>query len=285
MYFEEIPCYTIFDEVQRSVANAILSASDTAEFLGDESYGLGDINELYGTRYEDIVPAFLSCRQGESDGGMRGNHFRFQLTAPLKKHILDESLTCMFGDGRTVFLENLSLFKGEKCLFSCVSHEAFSLYHMAYADDSLKDSILSAADSTIKDLPLYGQMQKIASELKVKPEVELKKEMRILLDLCWYVDGEKKYVFRMVPEYECDFQTFKKIAKTWLTEGTSSVLLPLCSFADLQPLPVPETAEDILRCTGKAVPQYQESEYYIRVRREVTMLKYLLEKQSERADP
>ena len=183
MYFEEIPCYTIFDEVQRSVANAILSASDTAEFLGDESYGLGDINELYGTRYEDIVPAFLSCRQG----------------APLKKHILDESLTCMFGDGRTVFLENLSLFRGEKCLFSCVSHEAFSLYHMAYADDSLKDSILSAADSTIKDLPLYGQMQKIASELKVKPEVELEKERRILLDLCWYVVGEKKYVFRMVP--------------------------------------------------------------------------------------
>lgn len=132
----------------------------------------------------------------------------------------------MFGDGRTVFLENLSLFRGEKCLFSCVSHEVFSLYHMAYADDSLKDSILSAADSTIKDLPLYGQMQKIASELKVKPEVELEKEMRILLDLCWYVDGEKKYVFRMVPEYECDFQTFKKIAKTWLTEGTSSVLLP-----------------------------------------------------------
>ena len=128
-------------------------------------------------------------------------------------------------------------------------------------------------------------MQKIASELKVKPEVELEKERRILLDLCWYVDGEKKYVFRMVPEYECDFQTFKKIAKTWLTEGTSSVLLPLGSFADLQPLPVPETAEDILRCTGKAVPQYQQSEYYIRVRREVTMLKYLLEKQSERADP
>ena len=51
MYFEEIPCYTIFDEVQRSVANAILSASDTAEFLGDESYGLGDINELYGTPF------------------------------------------------------------------------------------------------------------------------------------------------------------------------------------------------------------------------------------------
>lgn len=48
MYFEEIPCYTIFDEVQRSVANTILSASDTAEFLGDESYGLGDINEQIG---------------------------------------------------------------------------------------------------------------------------------------------------------------------------------------------------------------------------------------------
>ena len=121
MYFEEIPCYTIFDEVQRSVANAILSASDTAEFLGDESYGLGDINELYGTRYEDIVPAFLSCRQGESDGGMRGNLFRFQLTAPLKKHILDESLTCMFGDGRTVFRKSQFVQRRKMPVFLCVA--------------------------------------------------------------------------------------------------------------------------------------------------------------------
>ena len=131
MYFEDIPCYTLFGEVERSVTKTVLSVCDTAEFLGSEIYGLKDIYDLYGTKYEDIIPAFLHCRHGESDGGMWGNLFRFQLTEPLKKHILEESLICMFGDEKTVLLENLALFQGDKCLFSCVSHEVFSLYHMA----------------------------------------------------------------------------------------------------------------------------------------------------------
>lgn len=278
MYFEDIPYYTIFDEVKRCVAGTVLSVSDTAELLGDENYGLEDISELYGTRYEDIIPAFLSCRKGESDGGMWGRLFCFKLTEPLKKHILDESLTCMFGNGRTVLLENLSLFKGEKCLFSCVSHEFFSLYHMAQADDGLKDSILSAVDSTIKNMPLYGRMRKIASGLKDKTEAELEKEICILLDLCWYVDEEKEYVFRITPKYKCDFSTFKQIAKNYLIKDTYSELIPFDCFADLQPLPVPKTANDVLRGIGKDVPQYLKSEYYNRVKREVYMLKYILGK-------
>lgn len=279
MYFEDIPYYMIFDDVRKCVASTVLSVSDTAEFLGDENYGLEDISNLYGTRYEDIIPAFLSCRQGESYGGMWGRIFRFKLTEPLKKHILDESLACMFRDGQTVFLENLGLFQGEKCLFSCVSHEVFSLYHMADVDDSLKDSILSAVDRTIKNMPLYGQMQKIALALKDKTAAELKKETRILLDLCCYVDREKEYIFRIAPKYECNFQTFKQIAKAYLTEDTYSVLIPFVRFADLQPLPVPKSVDDLLRGIGKDVPQYLQSEYYDRVQQEVNMLKYILAKQ------
>lgn len=278
MYFEDIPYYTIFAEVKKCVAKTILTLSDTAEFLGDENYGLEDISELCCTRYEDIIPAFISCRKGESYGGMRGRLFRFKLTEPLKKHILDESLTCIFRDGRNVFLENLGLFKGEKCLYSCVSHEVFSLYHMAEADDSLKGNILSAVNTTIKNMPLYGQMRKIALELKDKTNAEIEKDLCILSDLCWYVDGEKEYFVRITPKYECDFRTFKQIAKAYLSEDTYSVLAPLVRFADLQPLPVPKTADDVLRGIGKNVPQYLQSEYYDRVKREVNMLKYILGK-------
>lgn len=271
MYFEDIPCYTQFEEVKQCVAKTVLSVCDTAEFWGSDIYGLKDIYDLYGTPYEDIIPAFLDCRHDECDNGMRGTLFRFQLTEPLRQHILDESLTCMFG-GEPPLLENLTLFQGEKCLFSCVSHEVFSLYHMAEVDDSLKDAVLSQVNDTIKKMPLYGQMQKIALGLKNKAKAKLKKEIRILLDLCWYVDEAVHYYFYMKPSQPCDFGAYKKLAREYLTEETYSVLLPLNDFADLQPLPVPKTASEAIDHRDKFAPQYLQSGYFRQVERELRML-------------
>ena len=275
MYFEEIPLYTKLKEVKRCVAEVLLSASDTAEFLGSDIYGLKDIYDLYGTQYEDIIPAFLSCHHEESDNGMRGTLYRFRLTEPLRRHILEESLTCMFG-GEPPLLENLALFQGEKCVFSCVSHEVFSLYHMAEADDSLKDAVLSAVNDTIEKMPLYGEMQKIALGLKNKEKAELNKELRILLDLCWYVDEAIHYTFYIEPKYKCDFLKFRQIAKQYLTEETYSVLVPLNGFAELQPLPVPKTASEVGRDAEKYAQQYLQSEYYRRVEKELFLLKYIM---------
>ena len=276
MYFEDIPCYTQFEEVEQTVTKTVLSFCNTAEFLGSHIYGLKDIYDLYGTQYEDIIPAFLYCRQGESDGSMWGNLFRFQLSEPLKRHILDESLTCMFG-GEPPLLENLALFQGEKCLFSCVSHEVFSLYHMAEVDDSLKEAVLSAVNDTIKKMPLYGQMQKIAAGLKNKTKAELKNEIHILRDLCWYVDEAVRYYFYMKPSHPCDFTKFRQIAKKYLTEETYSVLIPLKSFADLQPLPIPKTTNEVIFNREKFAPQYLQSDYYKQVKRELSMLEYIME--------
>ncbi len=275
MYFEDIPCYLQFEEVQQSVTKTVLSFCDTAEFLGSDIYGLKDICDLYGTQYEDIIPAFLYCRQGESGGRMCGDLFRFRLTEPLKKHILDESLTCMFG-GEPPLLENLALFQGEKCLFSCVSHEVFSLYHMAEVDDSLKDAVLSSVNDAIKNMPLYGQMQKIASDLKNKTKAELKTEIRILHELCCYVDEAVHYYFYMKPTYPCSFPKFRQIAKNYLTEDTYSVLAPLNDFADLQPLPIPKTSTEAICGREKFAPQYLQSDYYKQVERELSMLEYIL---------
>ena len=277
MYFEDIPCYTQFGEVEQNVTKTVLSFCDTAEFLGSDIYGLKDIYDLYGTQYEDIIPAFLYCRQGESDGGMWGNLFRFRLTEPLKMHILDENLTCMFRDGQNVLLENLALFQGEKCMFTCVSHEVFSLYHMAEVDDSLKDAVLSAVNDTIKIMPLYGQMQKIALGLKNKAKADLKKEIRILRDLCWYVDEAVHYYFYMKPSQPCDFTKFRQIAKNYLTEETYSLLAPLNDFADLQPLPISKTPNEAISNREKFAPQYLQSEYYKQVERELSMLEYMMD--------
>ncbi len=276
MYFEDIPCYTQFEEVEQIVTKTVLSVCDTAEFLGSDIYGLKNIYDLYGTQYEDIIPAFLHCRHEENNNGMRGTLFRFRLTEPLKKHILDESLTCMFG-GEPPLLENLALFQGEKRLFSCVSHEVFSLYHMAEVDDELKDTVLSAVNDTLKQMPLYGQMQKIASGMKNKAKADLKKEISILHNLCCYVDEAVHYYFYMVPSQPCDFPKFRQIAKNYLTEDTYSVLVPLNDFADLQPLPIPKTSNEASGGREKFAPPYFQSEYYKQVERELRMLEYVME--------
>ena len=277
MYFEDIPFYTVFSEVEECVTNIVLSASDSAEFLGGEGYGLKDVCDLCGTKYEDMIPAFVSCKSGES-WGMRGTLFRFNLTDAVKKHILEESMIGMFTetDPYRLYLENLTLFDGERIVFSCLSHEVFSLYRMAEVDDSLSEQILSAVDSTIKNMPLYGTMSKIAARLNEKTKREIGKELWILSDLCWYVDEEKGRWFYSVPKYKCSFPTFKKIAKSYLTEETYAVLSPLHSFSDLQPLPVAKTADDVMKGVGKDTPQYLQSEYYRAVERELNMLKIIL---------
>ena len=277
MYFEDIPFYTVFPEVEKCVTKIVLSVSDFAEFLGREGYGLRDVFDLCGTKYEDIVPALVSCKSGES-WGMRGTLFRFKLTNAVKKHILEESIIGMFSetDPNRIYLENLTLFDGERIVFSCLSHEVFSLYHMAEVDDSLSEQILSAVESTIKNMPLYGTMSKIATRLNDKTKREIRKEIWILLDLCWYVDEEKGRWVYSVPRYKCDFPTFKKIAKSYLTEETYAVLSPFHSFSELQPLPVAKTVDDVLKGIGKDTPQYLQSEYYCTVKRELNMLKIIL---------
>ena len=103
MNLEEIPFYTILTEIENCVTEIVLNASKTAEFLGADGYGLDSIYELYGTKYEDIIPSLFKSYSGES-WGLHGKIYQFNITKELKRHILNEGLTCMFSDGRNTCL-------------------------------------------------------------------------------------------------------------------------------------------------------------------------------------
>ncbi|MDE5667282.1 MAG: hypothetical protein K2I29_03485, partial [Clostridia bacterium] len=90
MYFEDIPYFKTFSEVKNRVTEIVLAASDSAEFLSGEGYGLEDIYDLNGTKYENIIPAFVSCKSGVS-WGMWGMLFRFNLTDTCRLYPSDAS--------------------------------------------------------------------------------------------------------------------------------------------------------------------------------------------------
>jgi len=275
MYFEEIPFYDVFSEIREKVRDIVLYESDTAEFLGCSEYGLQNINNLYGTKYEDIIPAMISCISKDSYG-MFGKIFRFNLVPALRNHIREDGLTCIFSENGELFLENLCLYRGENIIFSCCSHEAQSSHHMAEIDNSLTEIILSEVDKTIRDMPLHRNMKLIADKLSSKPETEIRREICIISDLCRYVDREKEYFVYSPPKYECDFRSFKRIAESYLTEDTFAVISPLCSYSELQPQPVAKSADDVLKGIGKDTPQFSKSKYYNAVNREVKMIEYIL---------
>ena len=116
--------------VRAAVTEVVISAADTAEFLNERGCGyIEHISELYGTDFEDIIPACISSYVGES-WGMNGRIYKFNLTDELKTHIRKFGLEGIYVDdvGGKVRLENLTLYKGKKRLFWCLSHEVFCGY-------------------------------------------------------------------------------------------------------------------------------------------------------------
>ena len=274
MDFSDIPLYSVLPEVRDCVTDIFLRYSDYATMLGSELYGLRSIDDLYGTEYEDIIPAYISSSLGES-WGMHGTVYKFRLTDELKAHIRKERLTCMFKVGDDYVLENLALYSGDKCLFTCCSHEAFDLDIPEVADE-LKDEILQAVKATIECTELYAQMQAVSDRLTKSPDKKEQKDLRILFDLCCYVDQAKQRCIYSPPQYKCDFVKFKKIAKKYLTPDTYAVLDGVGGYADLQPEPVPQTLEQITADLDKQfAPNYNCSDYYSQVQSEIFMLKYI----------
>lgn len=274
MYLEDIPGFIEFSEVSDKVTEIVLASCDVAEFLGAEKYGLQDINDLRGTKYEDIIPAFISVKTGDSYG-MTGKLFRFRLTEEVRSHILEESLVCIFSYNNAVYLENLCLYFKDKVIFSCVSHEFLSLYHMAEIDDSLGDAIYAAIEETMQKMPLYETMKKAVRRAN-ESATKMEKELQILFDLCWYVDEEKGMWVYTPPKYKCDLNLFKEIAKKYLTEETFAPLAAVNSFSELQPLPVAKTVEEALHGKGSYAPQFMLTEYYNTVKYELSILECVI---------
>lgn len=274
MYLEDIRFFTIFNEIAERVTDIILSESDAAELMSYDDYGIEDIYDLYGTEYEDIIPALISCKRGENRG-MYGNLFKFRLTPELAKHIKKQGICCAFQKDGIFLLDNLCLMKGDKVIYSCLTHEVFQLYHMAEIDDSVADKINEETAKTIENMPLFAQMQAINRKLSDKSEEVIKREICILNDLHRYVDREKGAWFYQNPTHEINLKEFKKIAKQYLTAETYSAIEKLSSFAELQPEAVAKSADEVLTGKYKSSSQFLKSEYYGRVKKEIIMLEYV----------
>ncbi|MCM1367272.1 MAG: hypothetical protein NC184_00460 [Roseburia sp.] len=278
MYIDDIPLYSVLNEVEESVARLLLDESDVAELLGAREYGLKDIRDLVGTEYEDIIDAFVSAKEGELMH-MQGVVFKFRLTDAFKKHFIARGLHGMLYSDDTPLLENLTLYSGDTLLFTCQSHEVFDLYGMFEICDGLAEKTLAAARGAIERSALYAPMKEVYNRICARPKRRIKKETDILLDLHCYVDRAKRQWFYQAPMYECTFERYKKIAEDYLSAEAYAVLSAAQSFEDLQPCEVPHTAEDVMSGNYGGT-QFLLTDSYSRIRKELCILEYIIDMQN-----
>ncbi len=138
------------DNIKRAVAQIVIDASDTVEMLNEadvrDKKGFIDIYDLQGTQYEDIIPAFISVKVGQS-WGMNGQIFKFRLTEEVKARILKAGIDGVFygwweDKNRDRLFENFTFYKGDKLIFTCCTHELPFYPDLAEINDELAPEIL-----------------------------------------------------------------------------------------------------------------------------------------------
>lgn len=278
MFLNEIPLYPILSETVESVARLLLEESDAAELLCEKKNNLQNIEDLIGTEHEYIYDACVSKRDGELFH-MYGTVYKFRLTDAFKAHFTERGLESIIYLDGTPILENLTLYSGDKRIFTCQSHEAYDLYGMFYICDEFSEKVLSTVRAAIESSSIYLSMAKVYNKICDRPKRRIEREMEILFDIHCYVDRAKKLWIFQPPQEECSFESFKKIAEDYFTAETFAALSAVDSFEELQPLPVPQTMEEAMTAEHGGT-QFMRTDVYAKFKRELCVLKYIIDTSS-----
>ncbi len=148
--FEDIPQYYENAEVRKAVAEAVLSLCDAVELFYETDEDDFDVYDLYGTVHEDIIPAFIGKQHSES-WGMFGYAFLFAATEALKSRIKKIGLDGVFENGKRILFQNITLYRGNKMLFTCCSHELHYWTNLVTFDEEIAPIVLNAAKNAISN--------------------------------------------------------------------------------------------------------------------------------------
>lgn len=278
MRFKDIPAWEENTAVRAAVAEVILAEADSAELLSEENYGYIDhISELYGTDFEDIIPAFISSHSGDSCGNMYGKIYKFNITPAFKELVKKFGLEGMYvdEDGRAV-LQNLTLYKGKEAIFWCVSHEVFSGWEMDWTDDGLKDKVFAAAYGVLRGDDTFNEVQKICAQLGSDDRSKIESDVALMYNLCNYVDKERKYFVYCEPKRKCSYKEFCAVAKKYFTADIIAELEKSKSFFGLYPYGGPVSAKDIISKKAEDRGQFLNTPLYKKVELELCYIKIIL---------
>lgn len=264
--------YTNIDdtEIYKDAYDFIFSVSDRIEYLnGAWSVNhLDDIKELYGTPLEGFIPALISRKKGGS-WGIEGDIYAFKLTDEVKKIVTDCGLKGMLKVGNDITFENATLYKGDKKLFSCCSHEGYT-----FIDDEFNAALSEVCCKAIEKATCYADMLKVYNVVRQETKEARSREKSILRLTQGYIMQDGKAYIYQEPSYKCTFDEYKRIAKKYLQPELCKLLNGAKTFADLHPNGYPQRIDEFKdREKFKNLPE--EDELITGINRDLFYLGYI----------
>ena len=253
-------------QIRTSAYSYLLSRCDRASYLygyrTDDKFDFE--NEAIGTDSEGIIVDIINKKTAQS-WGMNGAQYTFLMSDRVK------AIISKYGLGGIITvnnkkLENLSLYKGDKLLYSVCSHEGYETF-----DDEFKNKISEYCLKKAVELPIYNELNEKFKKYSSDNNEELKKAFSILGDILSYVQQSCKAVIYSLPAYETDFMGYVALAEKVLSDNCVRTLKKFKNFAGLHPEGCPKTFNEIEKFVG--VPGFQCSEIFIEIMEQLEILK------------
>lgn len=256
-------------EIEERAYEYLLSLCDSAEMLyacnRDELDGL-EITAL-GTKCEGLISAITGVRRGES-WGMPGRIYKFALTDEVKRIIREISLCCELPviDEIYLRLENLTLYSGDKVMYSVCSHEGYT-----DIDDGFVKKVSDFCQGEIVKTKRYAEAFEKYKKLPKRSRGEMAVIRSKLYDLNSQVEDAWGKWFRAKPRWEnLLYEEYLELAKPVFSEDLYEKLAKAGSYKGLKPDGFPQTFEESLKFKG--TENFCETELVREINRQLDML-------------
>ena len=226
-------------EIKEQAYNYIFSLCNRVSFLYIDYSNTTNLEQtILGTEFEQILNNPINTNCKTDMWNMDGLIYTYNLTNEIKSLILKNSLSSRFELTKLCGLENLTLYKDNKIMYSVCSHEGYE-----HIDNEFENLVSDFCLNKIEKSNIYKEIFKKFENTQYS-EDEIIKNLVILGDLKSYVDKDCDAMIYATPKFDCNFENYINLAKEFLSDEFYSSLSSSNSFKNLHPTGHPQKFED-----------------------------------------
>lgn len=167
--------------------------------------------------------------------------YKFNLTPEIKALITEHTFNKSIHLTDTCVLENITLYKDNKFLYSICTHEGYEEFN-----EEFKNKVTEFCSSEIVKTNLYKEL--LVKLNKHKPSKEdIAKIIVILNDLKAYVQEDWQAFIRINPTFKCNFKDYLYLAKYYLSDSFYNTLKEYSDFKSLHQTGYPTKASEAIK--------------------------------------
>ena len=256
-------------KIKEEAYNYLISLCDKVEFLYvNYNEGSNFKFDILESGYDDLLNQYLYIKNGES-WGMSGEKVTFLLSSNIIGLIKEIGLNGYLKITENSTIENITLYKNEKVVFSICSHEGIE-----YFEEEFEEQVKAFCLEKIAKTEIYLELCNNIKTIKDKKVDEIYNDILVLEDLVAFVEQDWNKIIRQTPKTLTTFDEYKKLAEKYLSKNTYDKIKKFKSFKDFYSSGYPTNFDEIIKFGNNE--KFSESEIFKIIMEEVFLINIIL---------